>query len=124
MNDLTKLLEQLSQKLGTTTEYLWGVLIKQAHISATINLLQTIAVFVFGYGLYKIHRKLLKPESNDRHAETGYSKYQEGAAIPMIIAGIIFTIMAIACFCCLEDIFNGYFNPEYWALDKILDKIK
>lgn len=33
-----KLIEQLAQKLGTTTEYLWAVLLKQAPIDATVVL--------------------------------------------------------------------------------------
>lgn len=40
MNEQTvKLVEQLAQKLGTTTEYLWNVLIKQAPISAAIDMI-------------------------------------------------------------------------------------
>ena len=34
MEQLTQLLAQLAERLGTTTEYLWGVLIKQAYINS------------------------------------------------------------------------------------------
>jgi len=69
MNENTaKLIEQLAQKLGTTSEYLWGVLLKQASISATVTLLKTIAILLFGWFLWKTHKRLLKKESEDRYA--------------------------------------------------------
>lgn len=117
----TKLLEQLAYKLGTTTEYLWGVLIKQAPIAATTQLCQTIGVIIFGFILWKIHKYLLK--ENDK-GYSRYSTYEEGAAIPMVIGLIIFMFCIIACFICFSDVINGYFNPEYWALDSILNKCK
>ena len=122
MNDnTTKLLEQLAKKMGTTTEYLWRVLLKQAPIDATVTLLQFIAIVLFGYAIWRVHKKLL---SEDKDGDTGYYKYEEAAAIPMIIATIVFAIMFLICFCCLGDIVNGYFNPEYWALQKVLSSVK
>lgn len=118
----TKLIEQLAQKLGTTTEYLWSVLLKQAPIEATVTLFQTLCVMLFGLALWKIHKRLLKKESEDKYSETGYEKYEESAIGPMIIATIVFAILFIICFCCVGDIVNGYFNPEYWALERILHK--
>ncbi|MEI6059411.1 MAG: hypothetical protein WCR72_01830 [Bacteroidota bacterium] len=118
----TKLIEQLAQKLGTTTEYLWLVLLKQAPIDATVTLFQTLFVMLFGLALWKINKRLLKKGSEDKYSETGYEKYEEGAIIPMIIATIVFAILFIICFCCIGDIVNGYFNPEYWALERILNK--
>lgn len=117
----TKLIEQLAQKLGTTSQYLWSVLLKQAPIDATVTLLQSLFVVFFGVVLFKAHKRLSKKESQDRYAQTGYEKH-EIIAVPMIIAGIIFIILCIISFCCIGDIFNGYFNPEYWALDRILNK--
>ena len=126
MNDNTqKFLEQLAAKLGTTTEYLWGVLLKQAHISATISLIQTLFVILFGIALYNVHKRLLKKDDEKaRYSETAYEKYEEGAVIPMIIGLIIFIILCILCFCCIDNIINGYFNPEYWALDKVISSVK
>ena len=118
----TKLIEQLARKLGTTTEYLWLVLLKQAPIDATVTLFQTLFVMLFGLALWKINKRLLKKGSEDKYSETGYEKYEEGAIIPMIIATIVFAILFIICFCCIGDIVNGYFNPEYWALERILNK--
>lgn len=125
MNENTaKLIEQLAQKLGTTSEYLWKVLLKQAPIDATINLIQITLIVLFGWMLYKIHRKLMVKKDYDGYNETGYSHYEELAGIPMVIGGIVFAIMFICAFCCIGDVVNGYFNPEYWALNKVMSSLK
>jgi hypothetical protein len=121
MNDNTaKLLEQLAAKFGTTTEYLWGVLLRQAPINSTINLIQITLVMLFGCFLYKTHKRLMKKDGEGDYAETYYEKYEAGAVMPMVIGAIVFAIFFLASFFCISDVINGYFNPEYWALDKIL----
>jgi ABC-type phosphate transport system permease subunit len=125
MNENTaKLIEQLAQKLGTTSEYLWRILLKQAAVDATTTLIQFLAVILFGITLWKIHKKLMKKVSDDKYAETGYDKYEEGAIVPMILSTVVFAILFIICFCCIGDIINGYFNPEYWALKTVLNSIR
>jgi len=124
MNDnTTKLLEQLAAKFGTTTEYLWRVLLKQAPIDSTINLIQIGLVMLFGWFLYKTHKRLMKKDGEGDYAKTYYEKYEAGAVIPMVIGAIVFAIFFLASFFCIPDVINGYFNPEYWALDKILSSL-
>lgn len=119
MNETTaKLLEQLSAKLGTTSEYLWSVLLKQAPIDATITLVQTIMVIIAGIAIFKFHVHLSNDDNELSHYES------EALAGLMFVLAIVWIIFAIACFFCMEDIVNGYFNPEYWALNKILSALK
>lgn len=125
MNEQTsKLIEQLAQKLGTSAEYLWSVLLKQAPISATTTLIQILATAVFGWVLWKTHKRLCKKESDEKYAESGYEEYGELAGIPMIIGGLLFVIFGVASFLCIEEVISGYFNPEYWALHEILRQLK
>lgn len=129
MNEQTaKLIEQLAQKLGTTTEYLWSVLLKQAPIDATTSLFQIILVVLFGVTLFKIHKKLSvevkETETTRRYTQTGYDKHELAAIIPMVIALIIFIVLLVASFFLINDIVNGFFNPEYWALERILHKVQ
>lgn len=115
MNEQTaKLIEQLAQKLGTTTEYLWAVLLKQAQIQAMVMLFQFLLIAIFGYVLLKIHKRLSVTKDYE----------EENVVIPMAIGLIIFAFLAIYAFFCIEDIFNGFFNPEYWALSKVLSAVK
>ncbi len=119
-NQTAELLKTLAGKLGTTSELLWNILLKQAHISATIQLLQTILVILFALILYKKHLKFSKETEKDNSIYYN----NEGIVICMIISSIICGILLIVVFICLSDIFNGYFNPQYWALEKILDTMR
>lgn len=43
-NEITKLLENLVQELGTTPKYLWNLLLKQAPLIAIVDLIQFVKV--------------------------------------------------------------------------------
>lgn len=115
-----KLIEQLANKLGTTSEYLWKVFLKQAPIDATITLVQDVIIVIFGIILYKLHKKFLKKKEIPYRS----SMYDDNEflRVAMAAGAFIFIIIAAIAFFCFGDIVNGYFNPEYWALNKILPK--
>lgn len=118
----TKLIEQLAQKLGTTTEYLWTVLIKQAPISAATDALCFIFVIIGGIILWRLHKYLSKERGDYKHSI--YYEQEEAVIIPMLIVAIIWAICFIACFFSIGNIINGFFNPEYWALKEVLGSCK
>lgn len=119
-----KLLEQLANKLGTTSQYIWAVLLKQAPIDSTITLVQIIIVGISTYLFYRLHKYLLKVDNIDGYKTSRYNHYEIGTILPMVVIGFVLIIFIIACFCSIGDLINGYFNPEYWALSKILESIK
>ena len=121
MEELTPLLEKLAEKLGTTTEYLWGVLLKQAPIIAATELVYLVLVILGGIVLYKIHKRLSKKVDGNNSI---YYKADELVIAPMVIAAIIWVILFIMCFFSIGTIITGFFNPEYWALDEIMSLIK
>ena len=120
----TKLIEQLAQQLGTTTQYLWAVLIKQAPIDSAVTLLQFILIGVFGYTIFAIHKKLSLTKEYGEYTRTGYSHYEELASIPMFFAMIIFAIVVLCAFFSIPEVFYGFFNPEYWALQQVFKLMK
>lgn len=110
MNEQTaKLLEQLAGKLGTTSEYLWGILLKQAPIDATITLFQTAVVVLITYVMWK---KVVGAKKDDDDFMPVY-----------IIVAILWSIFCFITLCFSGSIINGYFNPEYWALERILQSL-
>jgi len=115
----TKLIEQLAQKLGTTSAYLWSVLIKQAPIDATITLIQVIIIIITGSVLYKAHKRFCNDDN-----KISYYNQEEILVFPMFVVAIIWGVFVIASFFCIGDIINGYLNPEYWALHHVLDCLK
>lgn len=120
-NQTTELLEKLAVQLGTTAEYLWSVLIVQARISAITDLIFLILAIVSGYFLYRTHLYLGK-EGEDMHSI--YDRKDEAVIIPMFVGIIIWAIFFLVMFFSIGSIINGLFNPEYWALNKILNSIR
>jgi hypothetical protein len=109
MNQETlKLIESLAIKLGTTSEYLWGVLLKQARVEAIfsglIAILSLVSVFAFALTLF------LKRDDWDGPI----------LAICFMLSflSVLFFILSVAFFV------PAFFNPEYWALQQILGGLK
>ena len=119
-----KLIESLAQKLGTTSEYLWRVLMKQAPISSTVDLIIIIGLIISGIILYKLHRKFSKPYTDQKYSENMYEDLEALVVIPMAFAAMLWGILVIIYFTCIGDIVTGYLNPEYWALHEVLKQIK
>ena len=119
MGELTVLLEQLAEKLGTTIEYLWGVLMQQAHVESVKNLIVIICsvLFLAVYSI-KVVRMLKKWDEIER----------EDKEVGAIIFGILGGFLAIASFVGIIlgiDVFiNTTINPEYWVLQEILLGLK
>lgn len=125
MNEkISELLEKLAAKLGTTAEYLWGILLVQAKISATISLVYVLFVVIFGIALYRYH---IKFSMEIKNADSRYPicKYDNNDALSGIMIGlsVIWGILFLICFFVYDNIITGYFNSEYWALKEILNSI-
>jgi len=127
MNNQTNvLLQQLANKLGTTTEYLWAILLKQAAVDATTTLCYFIFIVFGGVLLYKLNKKFMRRYQDPNYSSNQTCDYEEYEPLGfvMFISTCIWAIMFIVIFFSLSDIVNGYFNPEYWALDKVLSTLK
>ena len=113
-----QLLEKLADKLGTTSQYLWNILIKQAKIDATIQLIEMIFFIFVGFGLYKLHKSL----SNENNSNNYEDNSVFGAL--MVTSFIIYVFVMVIFIFFIDNIINGYFNPEYWALHTLLNSLK
>lgn len=123
-NNTEKLLEQLANKLGTTAEYLWQVLLKQSKVSATTDIFFFILVCIVGVVLWKVHMRLSKEDKEDSYSQNLYEKHEFVYALPMIILALVWAGFLIGSLCTMPNIINGYLNSEYWALKEVLDTIK
>ena len=110
-----RVIQSLADKLGTTAEHLWGVLVRQAPITATIEIGYIPVMLVLAWVGVKM---LVK----------GKERFDEGdnevIGMTLSIAGFIIcgvaAITLIAAFCCLSTNIAGFLNPEYWALKQII----
>lgn len=105
--EIIKVIETLAAKLGTTAEYLWGVLIKQAPISGMCDILGFVIVGSILFCLYILVRKTEYADSDAEITSWGG-------------LGIASLIVLIALLTTLTDIISCFANPEYWALKQII----
>ena len=123
MDDKTlSTLTALAQKLGTTGEYLWGVLLKQAPITGSIDLavMATWVVAVVCYFRF-VRRMTKKPAATDANKWPGAQwSNEEGvwlAWTTVVVAGLLTALIVGVS---LSSTVAALLNPEYWALKQIL----
>ena len=118
MNEqIAPLLEKLAEKLGTTAEKLWGVLVRQARIEAWLYLSKAIVYAAIVFGIAWIARFLWQYPVED---DCGRGILRT-VAIVGGCGGIAPTLdealkAARECARC-------FINPEYWALAQILSRL-
>ncbi len=122
MNEHTaQLLQGLAVKLGTTSEYLWAILLKQAPVFAWISIGYYVGTLLAVLMLWTFRKRIAA-------SLTWCINEGEGTALlcffGLIIAGIASLIWLFACIFMFESVVTAFVNPEYWALDKVLDTVK
>ena len=122
MDDKTlSALTALAQNLGTTAEYLWGVLLKQAPITGAIDLAVMAAwVAALVWWFRFVQRKTTEPTAT---AEDKYPRAQwseEGAGIAWVSVAVFGAVTALCIGTSLSSTAAAFLNPEYWALKQIL----
>lgn len=119
MNEETvKLIDKLASKLGTTSEYLWIVLLKQAPIDAVYHIIVIIVNLLAIYAIYRIHKYLLN-ENN----KFNYEDYEAAWALTILLS-VVAVFMFLVNMVNVHHIINGFFNPEFWAMNYIIEHLK
>lgn len=122
MNEQTnQLIRDLAEKLGTTSEYLWQVLVKQAPISGAANLIAIaiwIAVLVWSWKL--IVRKTTVPPKTESNAYPDADWADDNGFVAWLIWGLFALACVLVTGVNAEMIVASLLNPEYWALKQIL----
>ena len=121
MNDqLALTLVTLADKLDTTVEHLWQVMIAQAYISAMTDLALTVV-----WILLTIVATVFVYKKNSESADEDGRKWPNGIEM---IAYIVVAYMVISSVVMLvlipNDIITALYNPEYWALQQIMSLAK
>jgi len=115
-------LQALAAKMGTTAEYLWIVMVRQARVLFVVDLIMYALGATAIYALYKGIRKCLEEEEKLNAREPGNDK-----AAFMVMTGLFiicgFCIVLAMCLH-LPDTITKAINPEYWALQQILETVK
>lgn len=105
--ELLKRLDALAEKLGTTGEKVWEILLLQARVDAAFSLLWAISCFAAVYVCWRVGKFLLADDGGDM------------VRVPVLIG----TIALVAGLLNLSDT-RWYFMPEAYAIKEILGAIK
>lgn len=109
-------MEVLAAKLGTTVEYLWGVMLSQAPVAAMNNLIFIVTTTVLTWLCVRRHKKLIEPIDEYRNG------YDEVANVTLMICWLVVcAVGVIASLFLIPATVTALVNPEYWALKQILN---
>ena len=111
---MDELLQEIAISLGTTVEHLWGVMVTQAPISSVTFLVTSILMVV---ALWFSSKYLLGLEKDE------YDEFSINAIILWSVWGCIAFFTFIIALSGLNAFIAGIFNPEYWALMQLLEKM-
>jgi multisubunit Na+/H+ antiporter MnhG subunit len=122
-----ELIEQLAKQLNTTVEHLWSVMIRQASVSAYIDMVTIvvlgITLLLAVYGLHKFYSYWSKKEGETDPMDWRSPIHAVGYLIcvsAVIAVGVGFVICT---FTTIPTIITRLINPEYWALTQILERL-
>ena len=116
-NEMSELLRDLATQLGTTTEYLWEVLIKQAYVHS-IMLWLPITFFIITLPTMFFLRRMYKKQDEEENWSR-WMDFKIGFGISIGVNIILFFV----CIGCIANSIAINYNPEFWALDEILRRI-
>lgn len=120
MEEMVPLLEQLAAQMNTTVEFLWDVLVRQAQVEVAKFIMYLILFILYTIGSvkfirYGIHKG--KEEDGDVDAEIRW-------LFSTVLVGILNIIYLVVLFINVGFVVTALLNPEYWALQQILEFIK
>ena len=123
MDDKTlQALTILANKLGTTAEYLWGVLLKQAPISGVTDLLTCVLLIFAAIALTKFVYCKTKPRKSECSSYEYPEWNNEAAFFAWAGCFLFFCFALLSVAFSIQGIVAAFLNPEYWTLMQILKK--
>ena len=114
----------LAETLKQPAEYVYEVLIKQQYVKAYASIVPWI-IFI---GLLPIFISLMKKGlilKNDNYGnEHNYFYYNDSFTVITVVVGILTIASLIAGAICLQYVIQGFINPDFGAMQDIVNMIK
>lgn len=112
------ILNELAEKLDTSIELLWGVLVKQQYINAITHfVLAILLTLIIIISLILVPKHLEKLDNT--LDEYGFSTYSSSKAFFITVV----VILAVVVFIQFVIGIKMLYNPEYYALKEILENL-
>jgi hypothetical protein len=123
MDEKTELLiRELAEKLGTTGEHLWEVLVRQAPITATIDLLVMSGWVLFIVWAFRFISKKTARHADEDGILDEAEWTTEAAFLAWSLWGLTTVFVVLISGIVLSTTIGALINPEYWALMRILQR--
>lgn len=110
--EIMVVLRELAEKFGTTTEFLWTVMIKQSYVTG-ITYICTFAlslVCIIIWNRIAWHPKFWGTDNEDLYIVVNFGKF----------FGTLAAVMWVFIFLCsMVDVVTSLVNPEYWVLKQV-----
>lgn len=134
-----KLIEKFSKFLGRSGveiinifKTMWPVLVKQARVDAAVSLVQAVALLGLGIpGFFAIHRFLvlgIKTIHEDCVTSNWWITSSQASAtwwwVGLVLLYIVAIVFFIAVVMEISTILTGFINPEYKAIEDLVEKIR
>jgi hypothetical protein len=125
MKELTLFLEQLANKLGTTVEKLWAVLLRQATISGIVDLILSVGLILVAVKCLRFVKRKTSIPAKTKDNEYPRAEWEdEGEFFAWSALAILLGIVGFFIIFALQNIMTAFLNPEYWALKEIFSAFK
>lgn len=119
--EVTQALQPLTEKLGTSAEYLFKLSVRQVYVSAATTFLFVLIVLGVDYAFYRFLKWGLGKDADNSHNRF---YYHDELMIITIISGMLLGIGTIASILgFLIDIPQAVLNPEWQAVKNIMNLI-
>jgi hypothetical protein len=120
-DQIMEILRVLAEKFGTTTEFLWGIMVRQAYvygITAIICFLVT-SVLIFGWNWIWWRAEVDEETSRRDQGDRMFAIFmcRLGGLVLVFIWTCIFLSGMI-------EVTTALINPEYWAIKQVLGGLK
>ncbi|UBH21927.1 hypothetical protein LAU42_09130 [Macrococcus armenti] len=114
---ITKYIDQLAQSLNVASEHVYEALIKQAMVSGIMSVVWAVifgiaTVIVICVGIMSAKREY------DRYG------FDHDVFITLIMTLIATSFVVIPFGVAVENALTALLNPEYWAINEVLNAIK
>lgn len=119
MDDRTySLLQELASQIGTTVDFIWPILVRQAYIEGIVGIILYIflAVGIFVYVKIMIVKVWHNIDTSDW--------YEDEKKAGIIILGVMLAVLFIIAILTFSFTISSLVNPEYHAIRTILDSVK
>lgn len=123
MNEKTlEAITRLAEKLGTTAEYLWGVLLKQAPIAGVVDIAVGAIWIVFAVMWFRfVQQKTTKKKTTDENLYSSAADWEdEGAFLGWFSVFVIVCVSVVVVSSNFKTAVEAILSPEYWAIKQIL----